>query len=96
MATTGKDLSQKELSVKTLFVGKCWSYLNDNFHKFSEGNKIKIALELCKKDIPQVMEGEIKYTAMSVVRIEARPLGMDLGEDIPAPIQKRMGDDRDT
>ena len=60
----------------------------------------KIMLAVMKKLVPDLtsgsFEGEIKYTAMSVVRIEARPLGMDLGEDIPAPIQKRMGDDRDT
>jgi len=80
---------QGEQSIKQLFIGKCWSYLDNNFHKFSEGNKIKIALELCKKDIPQVMEGELKFTAMSVIRIEAQPMELDLGE-IPDAIKERM------
>ena len=46
-----------EKPLKELFIGKLWSYLDDNFHKFSEPNKIKIALELCKKDIPQEVSG---------------------------------------
>jgi len=84
-------LAKNEQSIKKLFVGKCWSYLNDNFHKFNERNKIKIALELCKKDIPQVLEGEVKYTAMSMIRIEQKVMQLDdIGEDIPNPIKDRM------
>ena len=72
-----------EKSIKSLFIGKCWTYLHDNFHKFSEGNKIKIALELAKKNIPQVIEGEIKYTQMKRIIIEHKPQELDLGEDVP-------------
>ncbi len=50
---------RSEQTIKQLFIGQCWSYLHNNFHKFNQANQIKIALELCKKDIPQVMEGEI-------------------------------------
>jgi len=82
-------LAKNEQSIKKLFIGKCWSYLDNNFHKFNERNKIKIALELCKKDIPQVLEGEVKYTAMSTIRIEQKKLELDLGE-IPDSIKKRM------
>jgi hypothetical protein len=46
------NTSRKERTIKELFIGNCWEYLNNNFHKFTEQNKIKIALELCKKDIP--------------------------------------------
>lgn len=78
-------------TIKQLFIGKCWEYLDTNFSNFSTGNKIKIALELCKKDIPQVMEGEVKYTAMSMIRIEQKAMNLDaLGEDIPKPIKDRM------
>jgi len=86
------NTSTRERSIKELFIGNCWAYLNDNFHKFSEGNKIKIALELCKKDIPQVMEGEVKYTAMSLIRMEMKPMDLDLGDEIPKPIKDRMND----
>jgi len=51
---------KKEQTIKELFIGKCWEYLNDNFFKFKETNKIKIALELCKKDIPTELKGELK------------------------------------
>ncbi len=45
------NTTKQEKAIKELFVGKCWNYLDDNFHKFKEYNKIKVALELCKKDI---------------------------------------------
>ena len=86
---SGKGMSRKEKTIKQLFIGECWEYLRNNFYKFNEGNKIKIALELCKKDIPQIMEGEIKYTAMSVVRIETKPLMLDIGE-VPEKIKERV------
>ena len=56
------NTTNQEKSVKELLVGKTWGYLNDNFHKFSEANKIKIALALCVKDLPTQLDGEIKHT----------------------------------
>ena len=50
------NTTQKEKSVKELLLGKTWEYLNDNFHKFKQAQKIKIALTLCSKDIPQEIE----------------------------------------
>lgn len=47
-----------ERTKRDLLVNKCWSYLHDNFHKFDQESKIKIALELCKKDMPQRLEHE--------------------------------------
>ena len=44
---------KKEQLVKEILLGKCWSFFNDNFHKFSNNNKIKIGLALCCKDFPQ-------------------------------------------
>lgn len=85
-----KGMSKREKSIKEIFIGNCWKYLNDNFHKFNQANQIKVALELVKKDIPQVLEGEVRYTQMSVIRIEEKPLHLDLGEDIPQPIKDRM------
>lgn len=82
--------TQREKSIKELFIGNCWKYLHDNFHKFNQANQIKVALELCKKDIPQEHTGEIKYTAMSTIRIENQPLGLDLGEDIPQALKDRI------
>ena len=53
------NTSKREKTIKELFIGKCWDYLNDNFHKFTDDNKLKVALELCKKNLPQEIEGNI-------------------------------------
>ena len=60
------NTTTSEKKIKELFIGKCWEYLDDNFHKFSETNKIKIALELCKKDLPQEITGEGLRTQVNV------------------------------
>lgn len=46
------NTTKREKAVKELLMGKCWTFFNDNFHKFSQGNRIKIALALCVKDMP--------------------------------------------
>lgn len=75
----------KEKTIKELFVGHCWSYLNDNFHKFTETNKIKIALELCKKDIPQEMKGNFTVTKMPTIQAGTGEAATDLIFDIGTP-----------
>ena len=62
------NTTNQEKSIKELFIGNCWQYLSDNFHKFTETNKIKIALELCKKDTPQEMTGTGGETRVIVIR----------------------------
>ena len=52
------DITKAEKTKRELLVGKSWEFLNDNFHKFNEDNKIKIALELCKKNMPTILEGD--------------------------------------
>ncbi len=51
------NTTKQEKSIKQLFMGKCWAYLSDNFHKFTQDNKIKIALTLAGKDTPQEIQG---------------------------------------
>jgi len=53
------SITSTESYIKKEVLSKCWSYLNDNFHKFSDTNKIKIALELSKKDMPTELTGEV-------------------------------------
>lgn len=85
-----------EKPIKELFVGKCWSYLNDNFHKFSEPNKIKIALELCKKDMPEQFIGDVKVTEMASIQKEypGEPDGLTLNRiaefDIGSPDSSKI------
>jgi len=71
-----------EQSIKKLFIGKCWSYLNGNFHKFNQTNQIKIALELVKKDIPQEVTGmEMKQIViMQEIKKDNEPLRFNIGD----------------
>lgn len=48
--TLEEKKSWSELGVKSAF------WLNDNFHKFSLTNKIKIALEVFKRSCPTMLE----------------------------------------
>lgn len=77
----------REKNVKELFLGKCWEYLNDNFHKFTEVNKIKIALALAVKDIPQQVEGlDLKQiVVMGEIRRGEQPLRFNIGEQVEQP-----------
>lgn len=53
MNTTLAEKKSKENVVR-----KCWKFFDDNFHKFNQLNKIKIALALCTKDMPTQLEGD--------------------------------------
>lgn len=59
----------------------CHEYLIDNFHKFSEANKIKIALALASKLAPQEIEGKVgvTLTAMGTVKIGDKLMELDIG-----------------
>lgn len=55
---------------------RSWEYLDKNFHKFSTQQKIQIALDLCKKNLPQEFEGGeilVKHT-VQIVDLEERAL----------------------
>lgn len=55
MANTSKGPNK----VKEEVLSKCWLYLQTNFNKFDKDTKIKVALELCKKNIPQEVKGDL-------------------------------------
>jgi len=63
---------------------KCRVYLNDNFHKFSEVNKIKISLNIISKLIPTKLEGDglaLNVTMMPTVELDdGTKLEPDIGE----------------
>jgi len=46
-------------------VDKCRVYLLENFHKFSEDNKIKISLKLLEKSMPTQLEGNFTINKMN-------------------------------
>jgi hypothetical protein len=51
------NTTKEEKTYKELLKNKTWKYLNDNFHKFSQSNKIKVALAICTKDMPTEITG---------------------------------------
>lgn len=51
------DITLEEKKKRNSLIGKSWEYLCDNFHKFSQDNRIRIALEITKKNMPTVIEG---------------------------------------
>lgn len=57
-------------------------YLIDNFHKFSEANKIKVALTLASKMAPQQIEGSYSVTKMSSVKVNSNEQELNLGNRI--------------
>lgn len=75
-------LEKGEKGIKELFIGKCWQYLHDNFHKFTPTNQIKVALEITKKSMPTQLEhgGELKITKMDNITLtNNRVMEYDIG-----------------
>lgn len=54
-------------------------YLIENFHKFTETNKIKIALGIVSKMAPQQVDGSHTVTKMTTVIKDGQPLEYNLG-----------------
>lgn len=71
--------NQEDRNKKPDLIHKCWAYLADNFHKFSEDKQIKIALELCKKDQPTKLEGGLNFTKMPTALVDGKPLEANIG-----------------
>lgn len=42
-------ISWEERKARDALIQKCYTYLNDNFHKFSDTKKLRISLEIIKK-----------------------------------------------
>ena len=72
-----------EKAAREDLIHKCYTYLRDNFHKFNDTNKLKVALELVKKSIPTNIEGEMnhKVTMMPAVKIGGKEMELDIGTD---------------
>lgn len=93
------NTTRHEKTIKELFIGECWEYLRNNFHKFNETNKIKIALELCKKDVPVQVEGSQQETRIIIIRdgnkTEAVAGQVCVQQESLSRTVQRMGDGQD-
>lgn len=79
-SNVGISIKNKQERLYTL----CHDYLIDNFHKFTEANKIKVALVLASKMAPQQIEGQYSVTKMSTVRVDDKEQELNLGNRITA------------
>ena len=68
--------------VKERVLQKLWEYVDDNFHKFKESDKIKIISTLCAKSMPQIVQGNYNVTKLDKIKIDDKPLEYDIGNRI--------------
>lgn len=80
------NTTNEQKKSKRELLEKGWTYLNDNFHKFTEENRIKIALALCTKDMPTQLSGSMQVNQMPTVQLGEKPLELKIGND-PNPPQ---------
>ena len=70
-----------EKTVKEIVVGKCWIYLNDNFHKFTEANKLKVALALSQKDMRDLQTVIQNIMNMPTIKKDGKPMEFQIGDN---------------
>jgi hypothetical protein len=45
-----------------------WEYIDQNFHKFSDNNKVKVCLALAQKDMPTQLDGKVSETIINIIK----------------------------
>ena len=80
------DITREEKQARDILIDKSYSYLNDNFHKFTETNKIRVALEIIKKAMPTQLEhsGAITFNEMKTIIVHEKPMELNFGEQYRA------------
>jgi len=81
--STGGLTSQKH-TARELAIGKLWQEIVDNFHKYSEANKIKLMAAVLGKDVPQhtTIDGNYNVTKMPTVKLQEKEQELTLGNRI--------------
>lgn len=78
----GTSLRHKQ----TQLYDMCHSYLIDNFHKFTEANKLKVSLVLSGKMVPQTqtqkIKAEVTYHPTQKINFNDQPLEYNIGNRI--------------
>lgn len=77
------NIKASESLVRSKVLGMVWQWTYENFHKLSDVNKMKIAIPLMGKNIPQEVEGEVKVTMMPDIKINGKPLEYNIGTGSP-------------
>lgn len=75
------NTNNREKGLKELVLGKCWEYINRNFEKFSQPNKIKICLALLQKSMPTQLEGNLNQVVqMPTIQKGEKELVYSIGQ----------------
>jgi hypothetical protein len=79
MSTGG--LTSAKHTARELAIGKLWAEIVDNFHKYSEPNKIKLMAEILGMDVPQhtTIDGIYNVTKMPTVKINDKEQELPFG-----------------
>lgn len=84
----GQITAQQE-TIRQKVLEKLWDYVDQNFHKFTDANKLKVVVALCSKSMPQIVEGNYQVTKMPSVKIEGKEqeliIGSRVAEYTPSP-----------
>ena len=76
------SITAQEQTVRQRVLEKMWTYVDENFHKFTDANKLKIVVALCPKSMPQVVEAtNTNINKMETVKIESNPLEFTIGNN---------------
>ena len=82
-SNVGVSIKKKQERLYTI----CHDYLIDNFHKFTEANKIKVALVLSSKMAPQQIEGSYQVNKMPTVKVDDTEQELTIGNRITNHIE---------
>ena len=77
----GQITAQQE-TIRQKVLTKLWDYVDENFHKFSEANKLKVVVALCSKSMPQIIEGNYQVTKMPTVKLIDKEQELQIGTRI--------------
>jgi hypothetical protein len=62
------------LHIRHKVIDNCWEWLNSNFSKLTEQNKIKVVLAICGKNVPQEVISNARDMNVVIVK-NGEPVG---------------------
>ena len=64
------ETGQEANAVRVRVIRKMWQYIDENFHKFSDNNKVKVSLALAQKDMPTQLDGKVSETIINIIKAQ--------------------------
>lgn len=79
----GTSIKKKQVRLYEM----CYDYLIDNFSKFTEANKLKVALTLANRMAPQQVDGTHTVTKMETIKLGEKIQELNLGNRVTQHIE---------